>query len=169
MSHIFYFAHGKELELPWTHETHVHHGIFGSVLVSLWWPVASTRWQNNFSQPFSGCPCIMPILASGWLTFLIAWFEFWHLWHLCWQWTLDGGSQRQAWCLEPTGAFGRFASILLIHREQNNIVVKALRYKPEGHGFKTMRQIIFIVLPNPSIHARAWSLLIPPNRNEYWK
>jgi hypothetical protein len=41
---------------------------------------------------------------------------------------------------------------------RGNVVVKALCYNPEGHGFDT-RWGDFLNLPNPSDHARPWGLL----------
>jgi hypothetical protein len=39
-----------------------------------------------------------------------------------------------------------------------NVVIKALCYKPEGHGFKTPTRgmIFFFNLPNPSSWNRPW-------------
>jgi hypothetical protein len=52
---------------------------------------------------------------------------------------------------------------------RGNLVVKALCYKPEGHGFKTRRGVynfsIYLILPaalDPGVHSAC-------NRNEYQK
>jgi hypothetical protein len=41
---------------------------------------------------------------------------------------------------------------------RGSVVVKALCYKPEGHGFDT-RLGEFLNLPNPSGHSTPWGLL----------
>jgi hypothetical protein len=51
----------------------------------------------------------------------------------------------------------------------SSVVVKALCYKPEGHGFETWwSEWIFFNLPHPSGRNRPWSLL-SLYRNEYQK
>jgi hypothetical protein len=44
--------------------------------------------------------------------------------------------------------------------KRGSAVVKALSYKPEGHGFETRRgEWIVFNLPNPSDRTRPWGLL----------
>jgi hypothetical protein len=46
----------------------------------------------------------------------------------------------------------------IIYEERGSVVVKALRYKPEGRGFDT-RWGEFLNLPNPSGRTKPWGLL----------
>jgi hypothetical protein len=48
--------------------------------------------------------------------------------------------------------------VLLNNRAHGSVVVKALRYKPEGHGFDS-QWCDFFNLPNPSGYTRPWGLL----------
>jgi hypothetical protein len=51
-----------------------------------------------------------------------------------------------------------FQSDSTIPGARGSVVIKALDYKPEGRGFKTLRGEI-LHLPNPSSCTRPWGLL----------
>jgi hypothetical protein len=55
----------------------------------------------------------------------------------------------------------------IIEGARGSLVVKALGYKPEGHGFESQWGEI-LNLRNPSGRTRPWGLLTS-NKNEYWK
>jgi hypothetical protein len=44
---------------------------------------------------------------------------------------------------------------------RGSVVVKALRYKPEGRGLEPDQVNTFLNLPNPSDRNRSWDLLRP--------
>jgi hypothetical protein len=52
----------------------------------------------------------------------------------------------------------KFVNLVLVVGARGSVIVKALRYKPEGRGFDT-RWSEFFNLPNPSGRTRPWDLL----------